>query len=143
MRLLYATSIRFPSPLANRIQILETSKEFFAVLKNNFVLGIGENRDSTDLPCPSFSTGSNVKSFKLAYLYLKYSFKKKFTHIFCREERLLFFMLLYKTFFFWSQNISLIFEIHDLNNRHRSWYKFILSRVQKIVVISQGLKTIP
>ncbi len=142
MRLLYATSIRFPSPLANRIQILETSKEFFGALKNDFILGIGENNGDMVIPCPSLSTGANIRSFRLAKIYLTYAFKNKFDTVFCREEKLLFFMIVYKILLFWMPSTNFIFEVHDLNNRHKSWYKFILSRVQKIVVISQGLKSI-
>jgi glycosyltransferase involved in cell wall biosynthesis len=89
-----------------------------------------------------FSTGADVRSFKLAYTYLKYAFKNKFTHIFCREEKLLFFMLVYRMVFFWKRNMSFVFEVHDLNNRDKVWYKFILARTHKIVVITEGLKKI-
>lgn len=142
MKLLYATSIVFPSPLANRIQIISTAQAFYKRLGLDFVLGVGESNSNEFFDCPHFDMGKDIPSYKLALKYIFYACKNKVTHVFCREDRLMFFLILYSKILFWRPNINFIFEVHDLNHRRRFWYRFILKNVQRIVVISSGLKKI-
>ena len=66
MRLLYATSIRFPSPLANRIQIVSMAEAFSKNLHGEFTLGISENLNNQEIKSNVFLVGKNTSSFKLS-----------------------------------------------------------------------------
>ena len=90
MRLLYATSISYPSGLANRMQILAMSKAFGVKMGNNFWLG-GENikSDGVNFQILNFKT---EKSYLLAPKYLKFAKKNNVDIIYCREPKLLLFL---------------------------------------------------
>mgnify|MGYP001594394603 CR=1 FL=1 len=94
MKLLYATSVSYPSTLANRLQIAAMAKEFAKLLGTQFVLGVYA---ASDLD-PSVSVremGRSVPGFILAWRYVLLIRKERFTHVLIREERLLFFLALY------------------------------------------------
>ena len=100
MKLLYATSITLPSYRANRIQITSMARAWTKSLGKDFMLGIGAG-GSDFLGGINFITmGENIKSYKLAWKYLNYVKSNTFTHIYCREEKMILFMVVYNYLFF-------------------------------------------
>lgn len=140
MKLLYATSIFLPSVRANRIQILAMAKVLGKALGENFVLGIGANKDNQDLHCNWVQMCPQVKSFTLAWRYLTFAKQNGITHIFCREEKLLFFLVLYA----WLRRSSVLFsyELHHLPYLSKLWFRLALSRVASVVSITEAM-TVP
>ena len=139
MRLLYATSTTYPSPLANRVQILEMAKAFRELLGDDFLLGIGRNKGEP-FPLPVVEVGANVRSYKLAWKYLQIAREKEITHIFCREEKLLFFMWLYKLIMPRRFPEKLAFEIHHLDHEREVWFQILIQHIPHIVSITNGTK---
>lgn len=140
MKLLYATSITLPSPLANRIQIINMAKAFRKALGDNFMLGLGSASSDSKLDTPFIATGVKVKSYVLAFKYLRYVKKNNFTHIFCREEKLLLMMLVINVFF--RVKVKVCYEVHSLDHIKSFWYRFILNRSYKIISITNGMKVV-
>lgn len=138
MKLLYATSIILPSPLANRIQILNMAREFTSLLGDLFILGIGENQGAP-LASRNVAMGSWVRSYIMAWRYLCYIHKEKITHVYCREEKLLFFMVLYQQFLFRHTPVF-CYEAHHLSYCKNWWYQYMLSRVDFIVTLTNAAK---
>ncbi len=100
MKLLYATSITLPSYRANRIQITSMARAFTRLLGKDFVLGIGSVGDDSLKGINFFVVGENIRSYKLAWKYIAYAKREHITYVYCREEKLLFFMIIYNRFFF-------------------------------------------
>lgn len=136
MKLLYPTSIDLPSTRANRIQIVNMARAFSATLGDNFLLGLRKNAGE-QLGFPSVEM-PQARSFVLAWKYLLLARTQGITHVFCREERLLFFMMLYNRLWF-RQPVKFFFELHHF--WHTGWwYRLLLRHLDGIVVITQGLK---
>lgn len=140
MKLLYATSITYPSYQTNRLQILQMSYEFQQLLQERFVLGA---HDAIPLDDNKYieihNMGGSKKSFVLAFCYLLYTKGNAFTHIYCREEKLLFFMVLYNRFFF-RLPLTFIYEAHHVLDRQLWWYKRMLRWVDKYIALTPYLK---
>ncbi len=114
MKLLYATSIRFPSALANRIQVISMAKAFGGILGHGFFLGGNEIRvPDSNYQVVNFGV---KKSWKLAWKVLNFARSAGITHLYAREARLLFFIVFYNTFYF---RLPLVFgyEVHALLGR--------------------------
>jgi len=136
-KLLYATSITYPSILANRIQTLEMSKEFSKQLGfDNFILGGRDIIEQEKINVKNIR--GSMKSYFLALKYLFLVKNKKITHIFCREEKLLFFMLLYNKLFF-HLPIKFIYEAHWVL-KNTFWYLFLLRKIDFIMAINNIVK---
>lgn len=135
MKLLYATSVSYPSSMANRIQILHMARAFYGHLGEDFVLGLA---DGSSLANEDFNTvsflGSRLSPI-LALKYLRIIKKEQFTHVLCREDRLLFFLMLYA--FFARLPVVFVFEAHwRLDNL---FFRFVLAHVPKIITITHAL----
>ncbi len=114
MNLLYATSIAFSDKLAHRVQIRVMAAEFQKKLGENFYLGVNYiNKDDKSIKIICFNSG---KSYVLAWRYLKFIKEKKIYYVYCREARLLFFLILYNKLFYY-QKLKFIYEIHSLLER--------------------------
>lgn len=147
MKLLYATTLTFPSGLANRLQILNMSKEFQKRLNNNFILGIsrmGEFNETLDryLDKLNLSAVGPGRSIFVSLKYLKYIKKNKITHVYCREPRLQMFFLIFKHLFFLDK-IEFIYEMHEIKrdsflSRINFW--LISKFCDYIVFITKNLK---
>lgn len=141
MRIIYCTSINFPSSLANRIQIINMSAEFQRILGKNFFLGCNnfdkdENKHNINI--------INFYSKKALFLSLKYLFfckKNKINYIYCRESRLLFFLIIFNKIFF-RLNIKYIYGVHWLGANKVDFYidKFLINHVNHFVFITNCLK---
>ncbi|HYF28799.1 MAG TPA: glycosyltransferase family 4 protein [Candidatus Paceibacterota bacterium] len=90
MKLLYATSMTYPSALANRVQTLETARALAARLGSDFTLGV-----SAGNPNMPVKVMGSAPSPLLALRYLSLIRREGYTHVLLREERLLFFLALY------------------------------------------------
>lgn len=141
MRLLYATSIIFPSPRANRLQILSMAQAFSRLLPNDFILGVGANDDMTEINSLCIEVGKNNRSFVLAWKYLRYGASYKITHIYCREEKMLFFMILFNRLFLRTPFIF-CYELHHLVYMRAWWHKFLLNRVSYVISITTAMKDV-
>ncbi|MCE9629054.1 MAG: glycosyltransferase family 4 protein [Candidatus Vogelbacteria bacterium] len=140
MKLLYATSITLPSPLANRIQILSMAEIFNQRLGKDFYLGIGQSKSEKEFDGQMVIMESDLRSFFLAKAYLRYIKKNKFTHVFCREEKLLFFMIIFNWWF--RTGVKFCYEIHYLEYLTKLWYRVILNKSDFIISITEGMKNV-
>ena len=114
MKLLYATSIRFPSVLANRIQVISMAKACGDLLGKNFFLGGNEIQvANANYNIVNFGV---KKSWKLAWKVLTFAKLSGITHLYAREARLLFFIAFYNFVYF---RLPLVFgyEVHALLGR--------------------------
>lgn len=141
MRLLYATSITLPSYRANRIQTVSTGRALSEILGKDFVFGVGAASDDSLKEIDHFAMGENIRSFKLAWKYLAYAKKNSFTHIYCREEKLLLFMVIFNLIFF-RMPVSFCYEVHHLVYMRAWWHRLILRRVDRIVSITSPMKRV-
>ncbi len=133
MKLLYATSIKYPSPLANRMQVTDMAHAFHKALGNNFVFG-GRN-----VPPGSYAALLRIegrkRSFLFAWRYITTLTRARITHVYCREKRLLFFMLLYSKLFPSLRSVRFYMEEHAAPEK-AWWYRFILQQVSGVVCLS-------
>lgn len=136
MKLLYATSIIMPSVRANRLQIMSMAEAFSLKLGKDFVLGIGSSSDEPS-DVPVVEVGEH-RSFVLAWRYLRLAREHRTTDLYCREERLLFFMLLYN--YFLRAPLRFWYEIHHLPYLKTWWHRFILRHITGIVSITEAMK---
>lgn len=134
MKLLYATSVTYPSLLANRIQTLETAKALATHLPNAFVLGVGGSQ--TPLPVAHKVMGRPVWSPLLALRYALLIRKEGFTHVYCREDRLLAFMLLAARFM--GVTVHFTYEAHTLSDTLA--LRFLKHCQVPMVAITAGLR---
>ncbi len=119
MKLLYATSIIYPSGRANTLQIFAMAKEFHKQLAGEFVLG-GRKIDPS-ASSGQVSSGSDVRvvnmdaarSYVLAWKYLKFIKENKIDAVYCREPRLLFTMSVYNKLFF-RIKLKIVYEVHTI-----------------------------
>jgi glycosyltransferase involved in cell wall biosynthesis len=137
MKLLYATSIDLPSTRANRLQIVSQSGEFHKALGEDFLLGLAAKAPEYVLEVPHTELGE-TRSFILAWRYLTLA-KQGFTHLYCREEKLLFFIILYNKLWF-RLPLSFCYEIHHLVYMGVWWYRLILQNVSRIISLTHGMK---
>ena len=138
MKLLYATSIHYPSPRANRIQVRSMARALSKVLKENFMLGVGRYRDTKPLGSSFVEMGIH-RSYALAWRYIRYALREGYDHIYCREERLLFFMVLYAKLLS-RTNLTFTYEVHHLTHARTWWHRFMLSGTDRIVSITASMK---
>jgi len=140
MKLLYATSIGFPSPLANRIQTLAMAEAFCAILKDDFVFGFGWKEGDMKINCHHIEMGKGLKSYRLAWKYLRFAKESGITTVYCREEKLLFFFILYRSIFY--RELDIIYEVHYLVYLKHFWYRVMLRKMLGVVSITHGMKDI-
>ncbi|MDP3956221.1 MAG: glycosyltransferase family 4 protein [bacterium] len=138
MKLLLATSIKFPSPFANRAQITDMARGFFDALGTNFYFG-GRNLPETNGRQINFVRINGKKiSYLFAYHYMREIQIRGITHVYCREEKMLFFMLLYNLFY--RTRVRFIYEAHFVPKKITVWWRFLLSRVGNVVATSSSIK---
>lgn len=137
MKLLYATALRFPSPITNRLQVAAMAREWGRQLGDQFVLGVAENR-GVDFDNCFEVFGINLHSIQLAWRYIRFIQKENITHVYCREEKLLFFISLYAYVF--RVPVRLFYEMHELTFAHRWWFRFLLRRLDGMVVLTSLAK---
>jgi len=140
MKLLYATSVTFPSYRANRLQIRAMARAWTNLLKDNFVLGVGACADDSLAAINSTIMGEGIRSYWLAWQYLRYARREGVTHIYCREEKLLFFMVIYNQLFF-KMPLAFGYELHHLVYMSFWWHRYILRHVA-VVSITRAMKDV-
>ena len=137
MKLLYATSIDVPSTRANRLQILSQSEAFYRSIGDSFLLGLRARQERYELRTPHYEMG-NMRSYRLAWKYLVLA-QDGFTHIYCREEKLLFFMIVLNQLWF-HLPLTFCYEIHHLAYLEAWWHAYILRQVRHVISITHGMK---
>lgn len=137
MKLLYATSITYPSKYANRFQVLKMSEAWYRLLGERFILG-GRNI-TPEQKQSKIASLKTSRSFLLSWRFLRLAREESVTHVYSREEKLVFLMIIYNTLFF-RLPLSFAFESHAVPE-HRSFvYKFIMKRVSCIVALTSPMK---
>lgn len=140
MKLIYCTSIAFSDKLGNRAQIHAMSKHFQRKLGDDFALGVNYiNQDDENINIVCFNTN---KSYRLAWRYLKFIKKNKIKHVYCREARLCFFIIIYNKLFF-REKLNYIYEIHALLERGKVDLlvdKFLSWTVNYFILITNKLR---
>lgn len=139
MRLLYATSITLPSYRANRIQITSMARAWTKLLGKDFVLGVGSIDETSSEGVNHIVMGEGVRSYKLAWKYLRYIQVNKFTTVYCREEKMLLFMVAYNKLFF-RMPLRFCYELHHLVYMNVWWHKILLRQMDCVVSITNAMK---
>jgi len=127
--------------MANRAQVRAMAREFQKKLGDAFCLGVNyKNVDDTGIKIICFNTN---KSFRLAWRYLKFIKKKNISHVYCREVRLLFFIILFNKLFFY-RDLKFAYEIHAIDEKflNKSIEKIISNRADKLIFITRNLRDI-
>ena len=139
MKLLYATSIDVPSTRANRLQIVSQSEAFHRAIDDGFLLGLHAKEAGfmPEVPCIEMQS---TRSFVLAWKYLSLA-QDGFTHIYCREEKLLFFMIVLNQLWF-RLPLTFCYEIHHLVYLDAWWHAYILRHVRHVISITHGMKDV-
>lgn len=139
-KLIYCTSIAFSDKVANRVQIHSMAKQFQKKLGKNFCLGVNyKNQDDPELDIISFNSN---KSYILSWRYLKYISKEGFNIVYCREARLLFFIILFNILFF-RLKLRTVYEMHSLLSRDIFDYfidRFLARRAGYKILLTENLK---
>jgi len=136
MKLLYATSIQYPSPYANRIQILSTAEALRKLLGDSFVLA-GNRFDHNE-----FYQGRVLESHSrfgptLVWQQLSFARREGFNTIFSRELNLLLLHMLLN-FFWFRLPLRFICEAHELDLSWRA--RIVLPRVSHVFCITSPLR---
>ena len=141
MRLLYATSIVYPSGLANRLQTFAMAAAFSKKLgQENFFLGA--QKTNIKIPGVRIIDFNSGRSVKLGWLCMKFAKVEGITHVHSREAKLLFAMIFYNKFFF-RKNIKFIYEVHtvyDRNFKDRFAEKFVSRNSYCVTYLTNFLK---
>ncbi len=134
MKVLYATSAVYPSVLANRLQIVAMTKELQQLLGEHFTLGVSSfAQPPEDL---SIVEIGGKKSWTMAFNYLRFIRREKVTHVFCRENRLFFFLLLGIRLL--HLPVACVIELHTVENSYWFWWE--VQHADGIVTITGGLR---
>ncbi|MDP2669386.1 MAG: glycosyltransferase family 4 protein [bacterium] len=138
MKFIYATSISYPSGLANRMQILAMSKALGEKMGNNFWLG-GQNikMDGANFQILNFKT---AKSYLLAPKYLKFAKKNNADIVYCREPKLLLFLCIFGKIS--GTKVKFAYEVHriiDDNFLNQIAEKILSSFVDKYIFVTKHL----
>jgi len=146
MRLLYATTIVYPSTLANRIQILKTSAALEGVLANDFLLcgtDIKLDTSFTNKNIYNFGTKISKNSLNMGLRYVLKAKREGFTHVFVREEMLLIFIYLFSKVLYPSLIIS--YEAHWMYNATKKvinkLFSYVIRHTHFTFTTTLGLKT--
>jgi len=116
MKLIYTTSNKYPShKFANTAQVLAMAREFRKKLDKDFYLG-GKNF-ILDKEKWQVINGQTPKSYILSYKFLRFIKKNQINYVYCREARLLFFIILYNKIFF-HLKLKYIYELHAMVERN-------------------------
>ncbi len=113
------------------------AKAFERLLGQNFLLGLRAKAHNYQLEVPHVEV-EETRSYVLAWNYLNLA-KNAFTHIYCREEKLLFFILLYNHLWF-RLPLTFCYEIHHLVYMKKWWHRYILRHVTRVISITHGIK---
>jgi len=140
MKLLYTTTIDVPSTRANRLQIMSMAEAFNRLLPGNFLLGLRVKNQGfeTDVPCMEMG---DTHSLIFAWRYMRLAKEKGFTHLYCREEKLLFFMVFLDRVFFRTR-VAFCYELHHLVHVRLWWHHYLLQRVARVISITHAMKEV-
>lgn len=140
MKFLYATSIIYPSTLANRIQILSMAEKFQSQLGDGFFLGGKDIKlEEGQYKINNLINFDSKRSYLLAWKYLNFIKEKNINFIYSREEKLLFFMMLFN-FLFFRERLNYAYEAHFFPNKINYIFKIVWKNCDKIIVLTSFIK---
>lgn len=137
-RLLYATSITYPSPYANRIQTLSTAQELGNNLNKDFCLA-ANNVQANEMYTNRLVNFNATQAFILAWRQLILCRSEKISAVLCREPSLLFFLILYNQYIF-RLPLSFFFEAHGVQSVRGSRFGFILKHCAHVFCITSYIR---
>lgn len=137
MKLIYISSAIYPSQLANRIQTLEMWKAMYRALKENFLIAVPKNSVLKEVQLPVLYIPGPLASPLFAWRVAQLIKKEQATHVFCREERLLFFVQLWLKFLKYQP--LYIFEAHWVLKDF--FFNSVIKSTDFIVAITDSIKT--
>ncbi len=144
MKLFYASANKYPShKFANTAQIMATAREFKRQLGHNFYLG-GKNFILDKKDGWQVINGQTPRGYFLAYKFLGFIRKHKIEAVYCREARLLFFLVLYNRLFF-RRRLKFIYEVHALVARNlidKLVERYLAARVDKFIFVTEQLQDV-
>jgi len=140
IKLLYATSLTYPSQFANRLQIAAMAREFQKLLGENFTLGTLAVSPEFPYETPRVmgnEFGSfSAKSLVLGLRYVLLIQKEHFTHVFIREEKLFCMLRLYALVL--APHTKFYFEAHTASG----FFTRLSARLADgVVAITEGVRT--
>lgn len=140
MKVLYATSMIYPSPLANRIQMLAMAREFHRLLGDKFYLGGQDIRgvEPHDALIQVVSFGKR-KSIFLAFKYALFIRKHRISCVYSREERLLFLIVLYSTLLL-GQRLRIVYEAHLVPSRKSLACRYVYRHASVVVALTSFIR---
>lgn len=131
MKLLHVTSMTYPSTRANRIQTLAMARAFTRALPGAYTLLLSAG--DVDVPHVLVQGKSPV----LAWRAVSCARAGRYSHVYCREERLLFFMMI------WSMLRRIpfvcIYEAHHAGYV-RGLYRLMVRHVSYVVTLTQAMR---
>lgn len=142
MRLLLATSIKYPSPLANRMQVTNMATAFFHILGDRFFFGGRNLPTGAPKDMQLVRIEGKKRAFLFAWRYMQKVQDRKITHVYTREKNMLFFMLLYNILWFHYRGLKFIFEEHEKPSTHKMWYRFLITHVDTIITLSEPIQAL-
>lgn len=134
MKLLYATSALYPSRLANRAQIYAMAEAFDAELGEDFALGIPAQAQLS-APFRLVRVPGSLRSFALARRYANIVARGGFSDIYCREERLLFFI----RFFVRMRGLRARYHFEAHWMRSDLFFRSALKHANTVIAITNAL----
>jgi glycosyltransferase involved in cell wall biosynthesis len=137
MKMLYASSISFPSQYANRLQVLYTSEALSRHLgREAFILGVDHVKQNEIY-------GGRIENFNvrrsaiLAWRVLQLAKKNAVDVIYGREHPLLFLIIIYNRIFF-RLPITILFEEHVMRTGVR--FRFTLRNAAHVYCLTRNLE---
>lgn len=133
----YATSITYPSPYANRLQVLHTAQALGAIFPDHFMLGAAKIKKDNGIYTHALKNFRSRRSMVLAWRQLAYLKSSTIRTLYSREYGLLFMLMLYNKIFF-RLPLHFVFEAHDIPESFR--FRYIMRRVARVFCITDGLR---
>ncbi len=134
-KMLYATSLYYPSRYANRLQVLQTAEALAKRLGDDFVLGCNKIAEFGDLYTHRFINFLTARSPILALRQMRYARANGITVMYSREYSILFMMFLYNKVF--RLPLTFVLEVHEAHTDYR--FTFMIRRCAHIFCLTHGL----
>lgn len=139
MKVLYATSITYPSPYANRYQILATSEALARLLGGDFCLA-GSRIEQNELYTHTTLNCGTRRSVPLAWKQMQYAKRNRIEIMYSREPSLLFALMLLNRFYF-RVPLAFVFEAHGIERMRGTRLGYVLARCSHVFGITSFICT--
>ncbi|MDP3988865.1 MAG: glycosyltransferase family 4 protein [bacterium] len=140
MKLLLATSIKYPSELANRQQVTYMANALYDVLgPNQFFFGGRNLPDVEGRDVTLIRIEGKKTAMRFAWRYLVQIHRYGITHVYCREEKMLFWILVCNRLWY-RIPVRFVLESHFVPTQLSWWWRYMLHNVSGVIVTSSAIK---